>query len=46
MTLPLWFDCAKARERLGYAPRVGYEEGIMRTLCGEWPALAREGAGT
>jgi nucleoside-diphosphate-sugar epimerase len=46
MTLPLWFDGSKARTRLGFAPRVGYEEGVMRTLCGEWPALARAGAGT
>jgi nucleoside-diphosphate-sugar epimerase len=46
MTLPLWFDVSKARRRLGFAPRVGYEEGIVRTLRGEWPSLARTGAGT
>jgi nucleoside-diphosphate-sugar epimerase len=44
MTLPICFDLTKARRRLGYAPRVGYEEGVMRTVCGEWPALARAGA--
>lgn len=44
MTLPLHFDIAKARLRLGFAPRVGYDEGIARTLRGEWPALARAGA--
>jgi nucleoside-diphosphate-sugar epimerase len=44
MTLPICFDTAKARRILGYSPRVGYEEGIMRTLRGEWPALARAGA--
>jgi nucleoside-diphosphate-sugar epimerase len=44
LTLPLWFDTTKARRRLGFVPRVGYEEGIMRTLRGEWPALARAGA--
>ena len=45
MTLPISFDTSKARAQLGFAPRVGYEEGVMRTLCGEWPALARAGAG-
>lgn len=45
MTLPICFDVGKARRRLGYDPRVGYEEGVMRTLRGEWPALARVGAG-
>ncbi len=45
LTLPLWFDAAKARRRLGFVPRVSYEEGVMRTLRGEWPALARAGAG-
>jgi nucleoside-diphosphate-sugar epimerase len=45
MTLPICFDIGKARRRLGYAPRVGYEEGVMRTLRGEWPALSRVGAG-
>jgi nucleoside-diphosphate-sugar epimerase len=44
MTLPIWFDVAKARRLLGYAPRVGYEEGVLRTLRGEWPAVARAGA--
>jgi nucleoside-diphosphate-sugar epimerase len=44
MTLPIWFDAAKARRVLGYAPRVGYEEGVARTLRGAWPALARAGA--
>jgi nucleoside-diphosphate-sugar epimerase len=44
MTLPVCFDVTRARRRLGYAPRVGYEEGIMRTVRGEWPALARAGA--
>jgi nucleoside-diphosphate-sugar epimerase len=44
MTLPICFDAAKARRVLGYSPRVGYEEGVMRTLRGEWPALARAGA--
>jgi nucleoside-diphosphate-sugar epimerase len=44
LTLPLWFDAAKARRRLGFVPRVSYEEGVMRTLRGEWPALARAGA--
>ncbi len=45
MTLPIWFDTAKARRLLGFAPRVGYEEGVSRTLRGEWPRLARAGAG-
>jgi len=45
LTLSLHFDVAKARRRLGFEPRVGYEEGIARTLRGEWPALARAGAG-
>jgi len=40
MTLPIRFDIAKARRRLGYQPRVGYEEGVMRTVRGDWPALA------
>ncbi|HEY6460135.1 MAG TPA: NAD-dependent epimerase/dehydratase family protein [Polyangiaceae bacterium] len=44
LTLPLCFDVAKARRRLGFAPRVGYDEGIARTLRGDWPALARAGA--
>ena len=41
MTVPIAFDISKARQMLGFAPTVGYEEGIMRTLRGEWPALAR-----
>jgi nucleoside-diphosphate-sugar epimerase len=44
LTLPLWFDVTKARRRLGFVSRVRYEEGVMRTLRGEWPALARAGA--
>jgi len=44
LTLPLCFDGTKARRRLGFMPRVSYEEGVMRTLRGEWPALARAGA--
>jgi nucleoside-diphosphate-sugar epimerase len=44
MTLPIWFDIAKARRLIGYEPRVRYEEGVARTLRGEWPALARAGA--
>lgn len=43
MTLPIRFDIAKARELLGYAPAVGYEEGVRRTLRGDWPLLARAG---
>ncbi len=44
LTLPSYFDVKKARRKLGFEPRVGYEEGIMRALRGEWPALARAGA--
>jgi nucleoside-diphosphate-sugar epimerase len=44
MTLSVHFDVSKARRLLGFEPRVGYEEGVMRTLRGEWPALARAGA--
>jgi nucleoside-diphosphate-sugar epimerase len=44
MTLPLYFDISKARRRIGFAPRVGYGEGVNRTLRGEWPALARAGS--
>jgi nucleoside-diphosphate-sugar epimerase len=40
MTLPLYFDGAKARRLLGFSPRVGYKEGIARTLRGEWPELS------
>jgi nucleoside-diphosphate-sugar epimerase len=44
MTLPICFDASKARRVLGFAPRVRYEEGVMRTLRGEWPSVARAGA--
>ena len=44
MTLSIAFDIAKARRRLGFAPRVGYEEGVARTLLGVWPDVARAGA--
>ena len=44
MTLSVRFDISKARRLLGFAPSVGYEEGVMRTLQGQWPALARAGA--
>jgi nucleoside-diphosphate-sugar epimerase len=43
MTLPIRFDVAKARRLLGFAPAVGYDQGVTRTLRGEWPALARAG---
>jgi nucleoside-diphosphate-sugar epimerase len=43
-TLSVRFDVAKARRLLGFAPVVGYEEGVMRTIQGQWPALARAGA--
>lgn len=33
MTLPVSFDIAKARRLLGYAPQVGYEEGVRRTFA-------------
>jgi nucleoside-diphosphate-sugar epimerase len=46
MTLPIYFDGSKARRELGFLPRVGYEEGVMRSLRGEWPALAMIGAGS
>ena len=46
LTLPVRFDISKASRRLGFSPRVGYDEGIMRTLRGGWPALARAGAAT
>jgi nucleoside-diphosphate-sugar epimerase len=32
MTIPVAFDCSKARRMLGYAPVVHYEEGIRRTF--------------
>jgi nucleoside-diphosphate-sugar epimerase len=44
MTLSIEFEIAKARRLLGFAPLVGYEEGVMRTLQGQWPSLARAGA--
>jgi nucleoside-diphosphate-sugar epimerase len=34
MTLPLRFDVQRARRRLGFTPRVGYEEGVMQALRG------------
>lgn len=43
-TLSIAFDGAKARDRLGFVPRVGYGEGLARTLRGEWPGVARAGA--
>jgi nucleoside-diphosphate-sugar epimerase len=46
MTLSIHFDITKARRLLGFEPRVGYEEGVMRAVRGEWPALARLGAGS
>ena len=44
MTLPIEFDTGKARHLLGFAPVVGYDEGVMRTLRGQWPTAARFGA--
>jgi nucleoside-diphosphate-sugar epimerase len=44
MTLSIAFDLAKARRMLGFEPVVGYEEGLSRTLRGQWPAIARAGA--
>jgi nucleoside-diphosphate-sugar epimerase len=44
LTLPVRFDISKASRRLGFSPRVGFDEGIHRTLRGGWPALARAGA--
>jgi nucleoside-diphosphate-sugar epimerase len=44
MTLPIEFDTGKAGRLLGFAPVVGYDEGVMRTLRGQWPAVARFGA--
>ena len=32
MTIPVAFDCGKARRMLGYAPIVRYDEGIRRTV--------------
>lgn len=45
MTLPIWFDGAKAKRLLGFEPRVGYAEGVRRTVKGEWPSVARAGVG-
>jgi 2-alkyl-3-oxoalkanoate reductase len=39
MTLPIYFDAKKARAALGFSPRVGYKEGILRALRGEWLEL-------
>ena len=39
MTLPIYFDTTKAHQVLGFSPRVGYKEGVARTLRGEWPEL-------
>jgi len=44
MTLSVRYDIAKARRLLGFAPSVDYEDGVMRTLGGQWPARARVGA--
>jgi nucleoside-diphosphate-sugar epimerase len=44
MTLPIEFDTGKAARLLGFEPVVGYDEGVMRTLRGQWPAVARFGA--
>jgi nucleoside-diphosphate-sugar epimerase len=33
MTVPVAFDVGKAKRLLGYAPRVGYEEGVRRTFA-------------
>ena len=44
MTLPIAFDASKARRVLGFEPRVRYEEGVMRTLRGDWPGVAHAGA--
>jgi nucleoside-diphosphate-sugar epimerase len=33
MTVPVAFDSSKARRLLGYAPAVGYVEGVRRTLA-------------
>jgi nucleoside-diphosphate-sugar epimerase len=46
MTLSVRFDISKAQCQLGFAPSVRYEEGVMRTWRGQWPALARAGADT
>ena len=35
MTIAIRFDVGKARSRLGFAPRVGYEAGVRETL-GDW----------
>jgi nucleoside-diphosphate-sugar epimerase len=46
MTLAVHYDIGKAQHLLGFAPSVRYEEGVMRTWRGQWPALARAGADT
>ncbi|HEX3770425.1 MAG TPA: NAD(P)-dependent oxidoreductase [Polyangiaceae bacterium] len=46
MTLPIAYDIAKARRLLGFAPSVGYEEGVLRALRRHWPSWAQAGAGT
>lgn len=33
MTVPIAFDPAKARRLIGYAPKVGYREGVRRALA-------------
>jgi nucleoside-diphosphate-sugar epimerase len=44
MTLSVRFNTEKARRLIGFAPSVDYQDGVMRTLRGQWPALARAGA--
>jgi nucleoside-diphosphate-sugar epimerase len=39
MTLPIYFDTTKAHRVIGFSPRVGYKEGVARTLRGDWPEL-------
>jgi len=39
MTLPIAFDIRKARGALGYAPTVGYAEGVARALEGVTPRV-------
>jgi nucleoside-diphosphate-sugar epimerase len=34
MTRPIRFDTLKARRALGYAPKIGYERGVIETLRG------------
>lgn len=33
MTVPIWFDTSKVKERLGFVARTGYREGIAKTLA-------------